>query len=247
MNHYELHCKVYMKRDISFRESFEVLAKYISFSMAQDSMLKAIHDKEYAYKHYTFGNFYPTEKDQIYKSDSLYTFRLRSPDASFVNALSKCLRGNINNPNFLVINVERHAVAEYGISELYTLTPTVVTTDPRVYWTVDRDGDILRLQRLLHDNLEKKYADFYGEKLEPERNFIQFIELKNDKAQRIWMSKKSGNEKVISYHFIGNKFRIVPHEDVVSQKLAFLALGCGLGEKNAFGGGFVLGKGVERG
>ncbi len=36
----------------------------------------------------------------------------------------------------------------------------------------------------------------------------------------------------------GNKFKIIPNEDEVSQKLAFVALGAGLGEKNSFGGGF---------
>lgn len=35
------------------------------------------------------------------------------------------------------------------------------------------------------------------------------------------------------------------NEDKVSQKLAFIALACGLGEKNSFGGVFCLGKGIR--
>ena len=46
--------------------------------------------------------------------------------------------------------------------------------------------------------------------------------------------------KVSSFRFFGNKFKIIPNEDEVSQKLAFVALGCGLGEKNSFGGGFCI-------
>ncbi|MCK4440354.1 MAG: CRISPR-associated protein Cas6, partial [Sulfurovaceae bacterium] len=92
----------------------------------------------------------------------------------------------------------------------------------------------------LHDNLEKKYFDFYGEKLLPHQNFIQLLEIKNIKPQTIWTTK---NGK--SFRFFGNKFRIVPHEDEVSQKLAFVALACGLGEKNSFGGGFCISKGLR--
>jgi CRISPR-associated endoribonuclease Cas6 len=44
--------------------------------------------------------------------------------------------------------------------------------------------------------------------------------------------------------FFGNKLRIIPNEDEVSQRLAFTAFGCGLGEKNSYGGGFVLTRGV---
>ena len=57
--------------------------------------------------------------------------------------------------------------------------------------------------------------------------------------------KKTDNKtkKVTEVRFFGNKFRIVPNEDEVSQKLAFVALACGLGEKNSFGGGFCIGGG----
>lgn len=41
---------------------------------------------------------------------------------------------------------------------------------------------------------------------------------------------------------IGNKFRIVPTKDEISQKLAFLSLGVGLGEKSSYGGGFAIWK-----
>jgi len=51
---------------------------------------------------------------------------------------------------------------------------------------------------------------------------------------------KEQNERKIT--FFGNKFRIAPNEDDISQKLAFVALACGLGEKNSYGGGFCLGK-----
>jgi CRISPR-associated endoribonuclease Cas6 len=72
------------------------------------------------------------------------------------------------------------------------------------------------------------------------QNFIQLLEIKNRIPQNIRIIK---NDKKVT--FFGNKFKIVPHEDEVSQKLAFTALACGLGEKNSYGGGFVLARGMR--
>lgn len=54
--------------------------------------------------------------------------------------------------------------------------------------------------------------------------------------------KKINDDKSIRVRLFGNKFKIVPNEDEVSQKLAFVALACGLGEKQSYGGGFCLWK-----
>ena len=239
MKYFELTCTAYLKKEIDFKESFEILSKYISFSMAQSQELEKLH-KQKGYKYYSFGNFYPIEKEKIYKKGNTYQFKLRSPDASFIDKLSQTLRENINNPHFMVVEVSKRTIKQFFISELYSVTPVIITTENGMFWTMDKDGDIMKLHKQLHDNLEKKYVDFYGEKLQGEQNFIQLLEVKNRQPQNIWLSK---NGK--SFRFFGNKFRIVPNEDDVSQKLAFLALSCGLGEKNSFGGGFCLGKGVK--
>jgi len=239
MKYFELTCTAYLKKEIYFKESFEILSKYISFSMAQHQELEKLH-KQKGYKYYSFGNFYPIEKEKVYKKGNTYQFKLRSADVAFIDKLSQILRENINNPHFTIVEVSKRTVKQFFISELYSVTPVIVTTENGMFWTMDKDGDIIRLQKQLHDNLEKKYVDFYGEKLQGEQNFIQLLEVKNRQPQNIWLSKNSK-----SFRFFGNKFRIVPNEDEVSQKLAFLALSCGLGEKNSFGGGFCLAKGVK--
>jgi len=216
MKYFELTCTAYIKKEIGFKESFEIISKYISFSMAQNSELKRLHYQQGVYKHYTFGSFYPVEKEKIYKKGNTYQFTLRSPNKSFITILSQTLRENINNPYLLIVETSQKTIKQFFISELYSVTPVVATVERGIFWTLERDGDIIKLQRLLHDNLEKKYNDFYKEKLKPQQNFIQ----------------------------LGNKFRIVPQEDEISQKLAFLALSCGFGEKNSFGGGFCVGRGL---
>ena len=244
MKYFELICTAYIKKDISFQDSFEAISKYISFSMAQLDELKKLHKRD-GYKHYSFGGFYPIEKDKIYKKGNSYQFKIRSVNSSFIDGLFQTLRKNIDNQNLLVVEIAKKEIKQFFVSELYSVTPVVVTAERGIFWTVQKDGDIIKLQRLLHDNLEKKYFDFYGEKLKAEQNFIQLLEIKNHKPQKIWTTKKDKDNKTISYYFMGNKFKIVPHEDEVSQKLAFLALSCGLGEKNSFGGGFCISGGKK--
>ena len=239
MKIFELKCKAYLKKDIEYKSSLDAISKYISYSMMQSNLIKHLH---YAvdFKHYVFGSFYPLENDKTYKSNKTYTFTIRSLDSKFTDIMQELLRANINNPNFLVIDAVKKEIKEFFIKELYTLTPTVVTIKKGLYWTIQKDGDITKLLKQLQDNLEKKYKSFYGEELEVKQNFIQAIELKNKLPQSIYITK---NKQKI--RLFGNKFKIIPNEDETSQKLAFLALGAGLGEKNSFGAGFVIAKGKE--
>jgi len=237
--YFELICTAYLKQDIHFKQSFEILSKYISFSMAQVENLKKLHE-QIGFKHYTFGNLYPIESEKVYKKGNGYQFTLRSLNEQFINDLSTTLRQNINNPYFIVVETHKKTIKQIFINELYSVTPVVVSVENGRYWSIDKDGDILKLQRQLHDNLEKKYQEFYKEPIKGEQNFIQLLEIKNNYPQSIYLTK---NKKDV--RFFGNKFRIIPNEDEVSQKLAFVALACGLGEKNSFGGGFCLGKGMR--
>ena len=238
MKYFELTSTAYIKKDISFKESFETISKYISFAMAQDEKLKSLHEKR-DFKHYVFGGLLPIERDKVYKQGSSYRFAIRSPDEYLIDTLSKNLRENINNPKLLVVETHKRSIKQFFISELYTATPTIVTTDNGLFWTMQKDGDILKLQKQLQDNLEKKYKAFYSKELQTKQNFIQLLEVKNKTPQNIEITKQGKRVR-----FFGNKFRIVPNEDEVSQKLAFMALGAGLGEKNSFGGGFCLAKGI---
>ena len=237
MKYFELTCKAYLKNDISFKDSFEAINKYISFSMAQNERLKKLHESK-GYKFYVYNNFYPIEQDKLYKKGNIYEFKIRSIDENFINTLEMLLKQNTNNPNLLVVESYKRSIKQFFISELYSITPVISINSDGKYWTFDMDGDIVKLQKLLQDNLEKKYTSFYNQDIKPTQNFIQLLEIKNRKPQNIWVKKDC---KV--FRFFGNKFKIIPNEDEESQKLAFLALGCGLGEKNSFGGGFCLSRG----
>ena len=234
MRYYELKCTAYLKKDIDFKNSFEIISKYISYSMAQDKKLLELHNQN-RYKNYTFGSFYPPQKDRVYKKSNNYQIIIRSLDESFIDNLQNSLRANINNPHFLIIEAQKRTIKKFFISKLQSITPTIVTIENGKFWTQQQDGDVMKLYNQLHSNLEKKYNEFYNEKLQSSENFIQLLTINNHKPQNIWTSKDGKN-----FRFFGNKFTIVPREDEISQKLAFIALACGLGEKNSFGGGLCI-------
>ena len=238
MNYFELICKTYIKKDIAFEQSFEVISKYISYCMTKAGF-EEFH-KSKGYKHYTFGGFLPVEKEKVYKQGQTYSFTFRCLDEKLASTLSKALRENVNNPDMLVLETQKKKISQFFITELYSATPVIVTLENGRYWSLQESGDIMQLKKQLHDNLEKKYKSFYGESLHVKDNFIQLIEVKNTVPQSIITHK--GTQAI---RFFGNKFKIVPNEDEVSQKLAFVALACGLGEKNSFGGGFVLSRGMR--
>lgn len=246
----ELKCTAYLKQDIPFSNSFDVLSKYINYSMCQNEEYEKFHKKQTSFKNYCFGGFYPLEKDKLYKKGSIYTFSIRSFNEEFIKSLQSLLRENVNNPFVQVLEVNLKPIKQFFISELYSATPVVVSTEKdekgrQNYWTTKRDGDLLKLQKQLQDNLEQKYEAVFGQKLKPIQNFIQLLEIKNQKPQSIYFHKKIDENKKISVRLFGNKFKIVPNEDEVSQKLAFVALASGLGEKQSYGGGYMLGKGMR--
>jgi CRISPR-associated endoribonuclease Cas6 len=239
MKIFELKCVAYLKQDLSFQKSLDTISKYINFCMMRSD--NASNHTKTGFKHYSFSGFKPQKEDiknSFYKSGATHTFTIRSLDEKLLNSLSLSLRQNINNPHFLVLQTHKKNIKQFFISQLYSVTPVIVTyTDDErpMFWTMEKNGDIMQLQRQLHDNLEKKYKSFFGEDIKIEQNFIQLLEIVNRVPQNIIIQKDKNKIR-----FFGNKFRIVPNEDEASQKLAFVALASGMGEKNSYGGGFCL-------
>ncbi len=144
LRYFELICTAYLKKDINFRESFEKIARYINYSMAQIEKFEKLH-KENRFKHYVFNSFYPIENDEIYKKGKNYIFRIRSLNYEFIEMLQESLRRNINNPNFIVVTTEKKSFKQFFISELYSLTPTIITMKNGKFWTIKESGDIIKL------------------------------------------------------------------------------------------------------
>ena len=245
MKIFELKCKAYLKTNIELKNSFDVLSKYLNYSIYQNEIYK---NKDTSIKNYCFGNFYPTESDKIYKKNNVYEFVIRSIDEEFIDELEKAILENMNNSFLIVLSAVKKEIDQFFIRELYSATPVIVSqkkddTGRQLYWSLDYNGDMEILQNQLQKNLEKKLKLFYPDDMDVSNNFIDEIEIKNIKPQSIYF-KTIRNQKEKLVRLIGNKFKIVPKKDDLSQKLAFLSLGVGLGEKSSFGGGFCLGRGA---
>ena len=245
MKIFELKCKAYLKTNIELKSSFDVLSKYLNYSIYQNEIYK---NKDTSIKNYCFGNFYPTESDKIYKKNNVYEFVIRSIDEEFIDELEKAIIENMNNSFLIVLSAVKKEIDQFFIRELYSATPVIVSqkkddTGRQLYWSLDYNGDMEILQNQLQKNLEKKLKLFYPDDMDVSNNFIDEIEIKNIKPQSIYF-KTIKNQKEKLVRLIGNKFKIVPKKDDLSQKLAFLSLGVGLGEKSSFGGGFCLGRGA---
>ncbi|WP_200764012.1 CRISPR-associated endoribonuclease Cas6 [Nitrosophilus alvini] len=233
MKYFELKVDLFLKYDIEHRKSYEPLSKMVS-SALNNTSFKELHN-ENRFKHYVFSNMWKTSKDGIYKKGNNLFF-LRTPDEKLFSELGKALF-DYENDIFKITGVSKSIHSQRFISSLISVTPvfTTFSKNRKVYfWTLQEDGNINYLLKTIHNNLKKKYESFYGNKIDTKDSFIEYFQIKNQKPQTIFYK---------SVKFFGNKFYIVPKSDEASQKLAFMALSCGLGEKNALGGGFCKGFG----
>ena len=242
MKIFELKCEAYLKSNISLVNSYDILAKYINFCITEDKKINQINKTKWM-NNYCFGNFYPTENDKIYKSGKIYKFVIRSIDEELIDELMMTLKRNESNLFLLVVSTKKIEIEQFFISELYSATPVIVSdkrdeNGKQLYWSLDYNGDMDSLQKRLQRNLEKKLKQFCSEDIEMGENFIQEIELKNQKPQSIYFKKSAKDDKLA--RLIGNKLKIIPNKDSLSQKLAFLSLAVGLGEKSSLGGGFCF-------
>ncbi len=235
MQYFELKIELTLKSSIPFQKSLEPLSKLISTAI-MNSSFKELHKKR-GFKYYVFSNLVEISEDKVYKAGK-NSFLFRTPNEKLATQVAKSLFGYEDNI-FKTNGISQKTIVYQYINSLITLNPAFVTftkeSKPK-FWTFFEDGDIIFLIKALHNNLVKKYESFYGEKLDCKDNFIDYFQIKNHTPQTIFYKGAK---------FFGNKFYIVPKSDEVSQKLAFMALSCGLGEKNSIGGGFCVGKGVK--
>lgn len=226
MEYYELTCTVYLKKDIQFNESFEIISKNINKVMLQDIKLSQLHVSN-SFKYYVFNSFFPIEIDKLYKAGKVYVFNLRCLNKVFAEKIN-CLLRKINSDDFKVISVDKKIVRRHQITELTSITPVIITTEGNKNWVI---GDSIEmLQRRLRDNLEKKYNAFNDDKLNVNEDFVERIEILN----RVPISIKYKNTKLL-----GIKLKLYIKLEEECQKLAFIAEAVGIGEKgSAIGAGF---------
>lgn len=233
MKHYEIKVTLLLKQDIKYIDIHDRLSSSINQAMFENDILKELHLNQ-KYKSYCIGNLFPFDiQSKIYKANQVYVLTIRSIDKEFINFLKNSLK-NSKKLDFNVLAVEFKELKYSFIDSVYTLTPTVITiTDKNnkmKYWTKDEQS-LEFVKKRIKDNLEKKYFEFFKEKIIAPDDFIQMIRLENEKPI-VFNYKKT---KLFS-----NKFKILINSDDISQRLIKLAFSVGLLEKNSLGMGFLV-------
>ncbi len=209
--------------DIKYEESFEKISKLIFFTMEKDEELKMFH-KENKYKNYVFSSFYPIEKDGIYKVGRIYTFDIRCIDIKFAMKIKNYISQGNYDFKVIMTNIATYNYKPFNI--MTSLTPVIITADTG--YNKGHDLDFVK-DRIIA-NAEKKYKQIYNEEIHCK--FIDSIECKTNKAIKIKYKGK---------YLLGYKYEIKVKKDEISQKLAYILMATGIGEKNSsLGGGYAM-------
>jgi len=244
MRYLETRCTVYVKKEIDYKDISNTISKLLNHVLCKKDTYKKLHEIN-SFKNYTFSSLLPLEKEKVYKRGKIYSFIIKTADENLSQYLSEELRQETNN-SFIQIIETRNTVCKKPllIESLKTVTPTIVTLkkenikEKTKQWTKENNLNILK--ELIQKNLLKKYENFYNEPLNPKENFIQLIEVINRKP--VFLKASKNNQ---TFSLLGNKFTIIPKEDEISQKLAFIALSFGIGEKHSYGAGYTIGRYIK--
>lgn len=232
MKNYELKVTLLLKVDIKYEDTHDRVSSNINKAMYENTKLKELH-KNKKYKPYCIGSLYPFDMaSKVYKSNQVYVLTIRSIEKEFLNLLKTTLKSSVKL-DFNVLAAEFKEIKYNFIESAFTLTPTIIsiTDDSQKirYWTKDENSLEFVKQRI-KDNLEKKYFEFYKEEVIAPDDFISMIQIQNNKPI-VFNYKKT--------KLFTNKFKIIFNCDEASQKLANLAFGVGILEKNSLGFGFL--------
>jgi len=222
MHYYQLRIQLHLTSKIHFQQSPFALSKMFATALIENG-----YDKHYQkeIKGYVFSNLGKAGKDGFYEGKREVVFR--SFNKALISQVANSLMFYKDNI-FEVKNLGIEQIAYKFVKSLISYNPIFIVNDGK-FWNFN--DDIRVFLDGLNYNLAKKYEMLFDEKIHP--NFINVLEFKNQKPFSFYYK----NTK-----FWGYKAFIVPHSDEISQKLAFIGLGMGLGHKNSsVGGGFCRG------
>lgn len=232
MRVYEIRLKIFLLEDIQQERTYTVFADYIDSCMTKDEKFSRLHQKN-CYKNYSFDQFYPTEKDGIYKKDTIYMVRIRTVDSELADYFAGNLANHYNG-EIKGLTRELKVIPKKFISQIYTVTPAVIkcddksSQDKKGYWRNHISFE--QYESRLKVNLIKKYNDMMGVKLDEEFDLYHQIEILNRKPIAVPYK---------GIRLLGDKLSIQAADNDTAQKLVYMALGTGICEMNSRGMGFV--------
>lgn len=226
MKIYELEVKVFLLKDINFENIMEKSAKFIDTCLVKHNKFKELHYNN-KYKNYSFNAFSEFNERGMYKKGRVYTLKIRSIDNDLIKHLELYLKEEATEYFKGLIASSRTIKRVKYIDDIYSRTPVVIKTD-HGYWK--NSLSLIDFEDRLRGNLIKKYNNIMNTKIDEDFELFRCIEIKNIKP---FATVYKGNK------ILGDRLVIKIAESEQAQKIAFMTLGCGLGEMNSRGYGFI--------
>lgn len=226
MTVYEIKLKVYMLKDIPVDKIQIKTAALLDRGFLTSAKWKQFHE-ENVYKGYCMNHAYPLEKDKIYKKDKIYTITIRTVDSNLVKYFNEvCVNQFTKDMKGLTAQIR--ILPKKHLECIYTLTPVVFKDAQKGYWRTHMSLEQFEMQ--LKMNLYKKWNYFEKTKVIEDFPIYTMIEFFNQIPIKI--EYKNTN-------LLGDKIKLWIADDEMSQNLAYMSLGTGIGNMNSRSMGFV--------
>lgn len=225
MKVFEFRLKVYMLKKVKKEGMLEQISKLVDSCLVKGG-LQELHEKN-AMKFYSFNGFYPVERSGVYDEGKVYTVTLRTVSEKvgqvFKSGLAMQQSGCLK-----ALTLSERVVVQKPVEKIFALTPILVKFDEEGYWRGTHRVE--EFEERLKVGLIKKYNKLFETKIE--EDFEWYTSLKIDNQKPIANQYKG-------IQLLGDKVTLGVASNEVAQKLAWIAIGTGIGEMNARGFGFM--------
>lgn len=222
---YQIDCKVYIMKTISYSEAQQEITAFIDYALIQNEEYRRLHNKN-CYKNYVFSGFKQIERNGCYEEGKLYTFSVRCIERKMADYFTSQLAITYTD-SIKGLSCQKKLIQKCMIGKLYLLTP-VVMKFKEGYWKKNHSFE--EFKKRLFENGIKKYNQYSKNKMSEDFVFYNNIVLLNNKP--IKTSYKN-------IHLLGDKIELQIADNENAQELAYFLLGSGLCELNSRGYGFA--------
>ena len=223
---FQVDIKINLLKNVSYQDTLYSLGSFLNHALSLSDETLDLHLKK-EFKGYCFSNLKPMEPDKVYKEGQVYSFSVRTVKKELAQYLTKVLP-EITWEGMKGIVAKSMLIPKIPIEKLYTLNYCIIKNDSG-YWK--KNLTLEEFEKRLNDNCQKKYTFFTEKEIEQTKKFYSHIQFLN--------------RKVIAMHYkdislLGDKIELCIDADPVSQEVAYMLLGVGLGENNSsMGAGYV--------
>ena len=223
----ELELSILLKKDIPLKDLPEKLSQGLNMYFLADEETKTFHE-ENKLKLYSYSLLSPVSMTKMYYTGEIYSFKLRFFDTKIFGKIKDEFTKRENNIFTIISIFEKDLLFDQELKGIYSLTSAVLIEDRRC-WTINPDRMDFLKERIISNTIKK--FNIINDSSLVTHDFIEKIEILNKSLVPLCFNYKGGA-------ILGNKFRIIIKDDLLSKQLGYTLLGAGLLEKNSLSFGF---------